>query len=129
MDARRLMGLVAGAGLLVLGSGCGTSGGGGQPDAGGALCTVSGVSLSGSPANVAPGATVNLTASVNKTGSFCNGGVTWLVVPSNGGLTPSGLTATFTTATPGSYAITAISNDDTNLVRSIAAHLATVVFG
>ncbi len=114
MDARRLMGLVVGAGLLVLGSGCGTSGGGGQPDAGGALCTVSGVSVSGSSANVAPGATVNLTASVNKTGSFCNGSVTWLVVPSNSGLTPSGLTATFTTATPGSYAITAISNDDTN---------------
>jgi len=125
MDARRLMGLLVGAGLLVLGSGCETPGGGGQPDAGGTLCTVSAVSLSGSSANVAPGATVNLTASVNKTGSFCNGSVTWLVVPSNSGLTPSGLTATFTTATPGSYAITAISNDDTDQRASFTVNVGT----
>jgi hypothetical protein len=106
--------LVLGTSLIVLGAACGTSGGGGQPDAGGALCTVSGVSLSGSSANIAPGGTVTLTATVNKTGSFCNGGVTWLVVPSSSGLTPSGTMATFTTATPGPYTITAISNDDTS---------------
>ena len=118
--------LVLGTSLMVLGSGCGTSGGGGQPDAGGALCTVSGVSLTGSSANVAPGGTVTLTANVTKTGSFCNGGVTWLAVPSGSGLTPSGTTATFTTATPGPYTITAISNDDTSQKASFQV---TVVCG
>src|SRR5262249_58068242 len=61
--------LVLGTSLLLLGSGCGTSGGGGQPDAGGALCTVSGVSVSGSSANIGPGGAVDLTATLNKTRS------------------------------------------------------------
>ena len=121
--------LVLGTSLVVLGSGCGTSGGGGQPDAGGALCTVSGVSVSGSSASVGPGGTVTLTATVTKSGAFCNGGVTWLVVPSNSGLTPSGLTATFTTATPGPYTITAISNDDTNQRASFTVNVAPAACG
>jgi hypothetical protein len=112
--------LVLGTSILVLG--CGTSGGGGnQPDAGNnALCTVSGVSLSGSPASVGPGGTVSLRATVNEaTGSSgCNGGVVWAVNPSSSGLTASGVTATFATATPGTYTISAISKDDSSKAAS-----------
>jgi hypothetical protein len=124
MDARRLTRWVVGAGLLVLGFGCGSSGGGGQPDAGNSLCSISSVSLSGSSSSIAAGGTVNLTATVNKTGSVCNGGVTWLVVPTSSGLTPSGTTATFTSATPGPYTITATSNDDTNKSASFQVTVA-----
>ncbi|HVP59148.1 MAG TPA: hypothetical protein VMT11_01165 [Myxococcaceae bacterium] len=107
---------VALAAVLVLG-GCGGGGGGtGQPDAGNTpVCTISGVSLTGSAPSVAPSQAVNLTATVTQGAgsSGCNGGVVWNVNPSTTPLNISGLTATFTTAVPGAYTINVTSKDDT----------------
>ncbi|HEY1334785.1 MAG TPA: hypothetical protein VGF31_11055, partial [Myxococcaceae bacterium] len=119
MDVRRLA-LMAMVGLA---GGCGSSGGGGnQPDGGNAVCTITGVSLTGSPASVTiGGAPSNLTATVHQASgsSGCNGGVIWGVSPGdNLLLTPSGLTATFNATAPGTYTLTATSRDDTSKVGS-----------
>ncbi|MGZ6164440.1 MAG: hypothetical protein ACXWLS_14005, partial [Myxococcaceae bacterium] len=80
------------AAVLVL-EGCG-GGGTGQPDAGNAaVCTISGVSLTGSGSSVAPSQTVTLTAVVTQpaTSSGCNGGVVWNVNPNTTPLSIAGL--------------------------------------
>jgi hypothetical protein len=123
MHARRLMGLVVGAGLMVLG-GCGGGGspGGGNPDAGNqSACTIEGVSVTALVTNVAPGTEVDLGANVkqgqNATG--CNGGVTWASNPT-GAITGTQQTAAkFQTSTPGTYTVTATSVDDHTKAGSV----------
>lgn len=109
--------------MVGLAGGCGTSGGGGnQPDGGNTVCTILGVSLTGSTATVTiGGAPANLTATVNQASgsSGCNGGVIWGVTPGdNLRFTPSGLTATFNAVAPGTYTLTATSRDDTSKAAS-----------
>jgi hypothetical protein len=60
---------------------------------------------------MAAGATTTLTATVDASTS-CAGGVTWSATPAGGTLTPSGLTATFTTTAAGDYTVRATSSDD-----------------
>jgi hypothetical protein len=57
------------------------------------------------------GATATLTAALNASAS-CANGVTWSATPAGGVLTASGLTATFTTTTAGSYTISVTSTAD-----------------
>jgi hypothetical protein len=69
------------------------------------------VIVSANPATVSAGVAATLAATVNAS-SACAGGVSWSAAPSGGILTPSGLTATFSATTPGSYTITATSAAD-----------------
>ncbi len=104
-----LIGCATGA-VVLLQSACG--GAGAPTNSGGTpACTVSSVSVSASSATVNTGVTATLTATVNGTTS-CSGRVTWSATPTGGTLTPAGLTASFSAATPGTYTITASSNDD-----------------
>jgi hypothetical protein len=98
---------------LVVSLGCGGSGGGGGgPDGGGGnACSVTGVSVAGSAPSVNPSQTDTLTATVSSSGS-CTGAVTWTASPAGGTVTPSGLSATFSSTTPGTYTLTAKSTDD-----------------
>jgi len=79
--------------------------------AGGASCTVTGVSVAANPATVAIGAQSSLTASVTFSGP-CSQAVSWSVSPSGGTLVPNGNVATFTAASPGTYTVTATSLAD-----------------
>jgi hypothetical protein len=74
-------------------------------------CLVQGVSVGANPSSVVAGGTSTLTASVSSSG-LCSGSVSWSVAPSGGTLSPSGNTAVFGSAAPGSYTITATSVDD-----------------
>jgi len=108
--AHRLAVLVAAGGLLaVLASSCGSSGSGT-----GGQCTISAVGVSAAATTVSPNLATTLTATVNQAAgsSGCSGGVTWSVSPSGGTLTPSGLTASFSAPTPGTYTVKATSTDD-----------------
>ncbi len=121
MRTRWMSGMALWTAVLVL-EGCG--GGTGQPDAGNAsVCTISGVSLTGSGSSVAPSQAVTLTATVTQGAgsSGCNGGVIWNVNPNTTPLGVAGLTATFTTAVPGIYTINVTSKDDTS--KSASFHL------
>ena len=125
---RPFMAVVLGAGVALLG-GCGTSPGGGnnnQNDAG-SQCSISGVSLAGDAATVAPGTTVNLTASVTQAAGStgCNGGVVWAVNPDRGGLAGNGLTATFSNAQTGIYTVYATSKDDIRKAGSFQVTIQT----
>ena len=94
---------------LLLYTGCpasGTNAAGPPP-----TCAVSGVTASASPAAINTGASSTVTATVSASAA-CTGGVTWAAAPSGGTLTPNGLSATFSTTTPGSYTITATSTAD-----------------
>lgn len=104
-------------------SSCGGSGGNGGN---GNPCTVSAVAVAASSASIAPSAVDTLTATLTSTGS-CSKGVTWSASPSGGTLTPSGLTATFSSATPGSYTITATSGDDASKSGSATVTVAAPV--
>ena len=125
MDARRLMGLLVGAGVIVLG-GCGGGGspGGGNPDAGSQnVCTIEGVSVTALVTSVSPGTEVDLGANVkqgqNATG--CNGGVTWASNPAGPTIgTQPGGAAKFQTSTPGTYTVTATSVDDHSKFGSVS---------
>jgi hypothetical protein len=75
------------------------------------VCTVTGVTVAANPSAINSGATATLTATLAASES-CAPGVSWSAAPAGGTLTPSGATATFTAATPGSYTITATSAAD-----------------
>jgi hypothetical protein len=77
------------------------------------VCVVTGVTVGASPAAVATGDTSTLTATLDATAA-CATGLTWSVSPTGGTLTPSGATATFSSATPGTYTVTATSDADTS---------------
>ncbi len=77
----------------------------------GTTCVVTGVSVAASPSTVAAGATASLTATVSSSGP-CSGGVSWSASPSGGTLVPSGNSATFSAAAPGTYTVTATSVAD-----------------
>ena len=97
---------------LAVSLGCGGSGGGGGPDGGnGNACTITGVSVVASAPSVNPNQGDLVAATVASIGS-CTGAVTWSASPGGGTLTPSGSTAMFTSATPGTYTLTAKSNED-----------------
>src|SRR5690242_8022633 len=103
MRSRSLAGAAVASLTLLLQSACGST----TPtntNVGTPTCTVGGVSVSASPTAINTGATTTLTASVIASSS-CSGGVTWAATPSGGTLTPNGLSATFTTATAGTYSI------------------------
>lgn len=74
-------------------------------------CTVSGVTVTASPATMNTGATATLTAALSAS-TTCTGSVTWAAAPAGGTLTANGLTATFTTSTTGAYTISATSTAD-----------------
>lgn len=74
-------------------------------------CTVSGVTVSASPATMNTGATTTLTAALNASAA-CTGGVTWAATPSGGTLTPNGLSASFTANAAGAYTVAATSTAD-----------------
>jgi hypothetical protein len=97
--------------LVAAVAGCG-GGGGGGPDGGTTPCSVSGVTVVANPTAVATSQNSTLTATVTSTGS-CTGGVTWSATPSGGTLTPSGLTATFSATSVGTFTVKATSTDDT----------------
>lgn len=105
-------------------AGCGSSGGNGGNNNN---CSVSAVSVAASSTSIASGASSTLTATVNATGSSCSKGVTWNASPSGGTLTPSGLTATFTSATAGTFTITATSSDDPSKSGSANVTVAAAV--
>jgi hypothetical protein len=101
--------VVAGGCLMVLASACGSS-----PGGTGGQCSISAVGLSAAATTVSPNLATTLTATVNQAAgsSGCTGGVTWSVTPTGGTLTPSGLTATFSASTAGTYTVKATSTDD-----------------
>ena len=71
MDARRLVGLVLGAGWMVLGAcgGGGPGGGGGNPDGGSQnVCTIEGVSLTASVTSVVAALSLTLSGQQSQTG-------------------------------------------------------------
>jgi hypothetical protein len=98
--------VVAVAAIVSCGGG-GSSGGSG----GNSGCTVSSVTVSGSPANMAAGATANLAATVNATAG-CATTVSWSASPAGGTLIASGNSATFSAPTAGNYTVTATSTAD-----------------
>ncbi|HEY1417323.1 MAG TPA: hypothetical protein VGF41_05435, partial [Myxococcaceae bacterium] len=104
-------------------SSCGSSGGNG----GNGSCTVSAVAVGASSTSIAASASSTLTATVTASGSSCSKGVTWSASPSGGTLTPSGLTATFTSGTAGTYTITAVSSDDPSKSGSATVTVAAAV--
>jgi hypothetical protein len=95
--------------LVVLASSCGSTGGGT-----GGQCTISAVGVSATATTLSPNLATTLTATVNQAAgsSGCSGGVTWSVSPTGGTLTPSGLTASFSAPTAGTYTVKATSTDD-----------------
>ncbi len=99
-------------------SACSSSGSDGSPT-GSSSCTVAGVSLSASPTSITTGATSTITAAVTASAS-CATTVTWTASPSGGTLTPSGLTAAFASANPGTFTITAASTADPTKSASAA---------
>lgn len=84
---------------------------GGDGGSGGSPCSVTAVSVAASPQSISSGGSSALTATVTSQGS-CGGGVSWSAAPPGGTLTPSGLTASFTASTAGTYTVTATSSDD-----------------
>ena len=74
-------------------------------------CQVNGVTVAANPTSITAGAISNLSATLNANAS-CNTALTWTATPAGGALTPSGATATFTSATPGAYTIRATSVAD-----------------
>jgi len=92
---------------------------------GSTTCAVSGVAVSASPATMNTGATSTLTASLNASAS-CTGTVVWSVSPTGGTLTPSGLSATFTTTSAGTYTITATSSADPTKSGSAAVTVSAI---
>jgi hypothetical protein len=99
---------------LAMSLGCGGSGGGGGggPDGGGGnACTVTGVSVASSAPSVNPNQAATFTATVSESGA-CSGDVTWSVSQVGGTVTPNKLVASFSSATPGTYTVTATSKDD-----------------
>jgi hypothetical protein len=80
----------------------------------GQSCTISAVGVSATATTVSPNLATSLTATVNQAAgsSGCSGGVTWSVSPTGGTLTPTGLTASFSAPTAGTYTVTATSTDD-----------------
>jgi len=99
--------ILAAAVLAAAQAGC-AGGGSGESTA---TCTVSGVTVSASPASVRPGASSTLTATLDASAA-CSRALTWSVTPGGGTLTPSGASATFSSATATSYTITATSAAD-----------------
>ena len=77
----------------------------------GATCVVNGVAVAANPPTVTAGATSSLTATVNSSGP-CSTAVSWSVSPSGGTLSADGNSAIFSSATPGTYTITATSLAD-----------------
>ncbi len=75
-------------------------------------CLVTGVTVSATPTSFEAGGSSSLSATVAATAQ-CTRALTWTVSPPAGGtLTPSGLTASFASTTPGTYTITATSVED-----------------
>ncbi len=102
--------------LAAIAAGCGGGAGGN-----GNACTITAINVTANPGSVATGQTSTLTAVVNSAGS-CSNAIAWSAVPAGGTLTPSGLTATFSSTTPATYTVTARSNDDSS--RSASATVA-----
>ncbi len=73
-------------------------------------CVVRGLSLSAAPASVEIGVASTLTATLDATGP-CTGLLTWSASLGGGTLTPSGLTATFSSPFPEVFIISATSVD------------------
>jgi hypothetical protein len=90
--------------LAACGSDSGTTGGT-------TSCVVGGVSVSASPSAITTTTSSSLTATMSASSS-CTGGVTWTASPTGGTLTTSGLGATFSATTPGTYTLTATSVAD-----------------
>jgi hypothetical protein len=110
---RRSVAAGAVAAVALLSSGCGSGGTADDPPGppNPPACTVTGVTVSASPATVNAGAPSTLTAALNASAS-CGAGLTWSAAPAGGMLTPSGATAAFTATTPGTYTVTATSTAD-----------------
>jgi len=89
-------------------------------------CTVSGVTVNGSPLTMTTGQTATFTATVNESGT-CSGALSWVFAPSTGTLTPNGNTATFTATSANVYTITAISTDDITKRGSATETVSTAV--
>jgi hypothetical protein len=106
-NARRASFALLSAVALLLAS-CGSGSDSAPPPA---ACTVNSVTVTASPATIAPGATATLTSTVNASAS-CATAVTWSATPA-GTLTPSGMTATFTATNAAVYSIRATSTADT----------------
>ena len=124
MDARRLMALVLGSGLLAVTAcgGGGGGGGGGTPDSGTqAKCTIDGVSVTASSTTVPAGQLVDLGANVKQAqgATGCNGGVSWSTTPAGAITGTQQLAAKFQTSTPGTYTVTATSVDDSTKSGSV----------
>ena len=105
------VGRLAVVALVLAASSCG-GGGGGQG------CTVSGVSVVAEAAAVFADAPDGVTASVTSSGP-CTSGVDWSASPAGGTLTPSGLTASFSSSVPGTYTVTATSKADATRSGSV----------
>ncbi len=110
--------LLIGLGPVFL-SACGGGGNSGS-------CTVSSVTVSGSPTTMTTGQTATFTATVNESGA-CSGAVSWVFAPTTGTLTPNGNTATFTATSANVYTITAISSDDIGKRGSATETVSTAV--
>jgi hypothetical protein len=122
MDARRLMGVVLGSGLILMAACGGGGGGGGTPDSGTqAKCTIEGVSVTATVTSVAAGTEVDLGANVKQgpDATGCNGGVTWASNPTGAITGTQQGAAKFQTSTPGTYTVTATSNDDSTKSGSV----------
>ena len=78
---------------------------------GGSSCVVNGVSVAANPPTIAAGGTSSLTATVDSSGP-CSTAVSWSVSPSGGTLSANGNSATFSSAAPGTYTVTATSVAD-----------------
>ena len=78
---------------------------------GGSGCIVNGVSVAANPPSFVAGGTSSLTATVSASGT-CSSAVSWSVTPSGGTLSASGSSATFSSAAPGTYTVTATSVAD-----------------
>jgi hypothetical protein len=100
---------IATAVTVLLQGSCG--GDGTTPSTNPPTCTVSGVTVSGTPTTVNAGVTATLTAALTASAA-CTGRVTWSATPAGGTLTANGLTAIFAATAPGTYTITATSSDD-----------------
>lgn len=106
---RRWLSRWTAAGITLLQSACGggTDGASVVPP----KCTIASVGVSAAAATLNAGTATTLTATVGASTS-CTGNVSWSVSPSGATLTPSGLTASFTAAAPGTFTVTATSGDD-----------------
>jgi hypothetical protein len=122
MDARRLVGIVFGTGVLVVAACGGGGGGGGTPDSGTqAKCTIDGVSVTASATAVPAGQLVDLGANVKQAqgATGCNGGVSWSTSPAGAITGTQQRAAKFQTSNPGTYTVTATSIDDSTKSASV----------